>query len=351
MKGDFTTPQAVATKMLPFVLQSQVDTEPGEERPGFISSLFQTSGFRERNLSPYEQMEKVRNKAAKTWIDPDKIENPEQTPSGKKWYELPLDARRHFNVNSEWSEELKMRTDAFQDNSNGPSKPYFDEIDKERFDYHEASSNAFRQFALNGNGPQMEAAMHDANVAKAYSRELRENNANYDDVRKKLQESRESGTEEQFNRMVEMYVAEVANNPEFVDEFGNFDYDSRDAQDAVFQTKVSEDLYIRSQNYLRGRLRDGSRIPEGPYAYPDQGEFCDKAGALTLSRLAEPGICRRNPGLENHARGQRRRTRNRRRIRNRPGGVNFSSRWRYGRAGEVGNRLGSDVQGRVQSSD
>ena len=275
MKGDFTTPQAVATKMLPFVLQSQVDTEPGEERPGFISSLFQTSGFRERNLSPYEQMEKVRNKAAKTWIDPDKIENPEQTPSGKKWYELPLDARRHFNVNSEWSEELQMRTDAFQDNSNGPSKPYFDEIDKERFDYHEASSNAFRQFALNGNGPQMEAAMHDANVAKAYSRELRENNANYDDVRKKLQESRESGTEEQFNRMVEMYVAEVANNPEFVDEFGNFDYDSRDAQDAVFQTKVSEDLYIRIKNYMRGRLRDGSRIPEGQYAYPEQGEFFD----------------------------------------------------------------------------
>ena len=275
LKGDFTTPKAVATKMLPFVLQSQVDTEPGEQRPGLLSSVFQSVGLRERNLTAYERMEKVRNKAAATWVDPDMIENPEQKPSGKTWEELPLDARREFNVDSEWSDEIQMRTDAFQDNSNGPSKPFFDDIDRERDDYHEAAANAFRQFALNGNGPQMESAMHDANVAKAYSRDLRENNANYDDVREKLQESRESGTEVQFNRMVEVYTAEVVNNPDFIDEFGNFDYEDRDAADAVFQTKVSEDLYIRIKNYMRGRLPDGSRIPESQYAYPEQGEFFD----------------------------------------------------------------------------
>ena len=94
-------------------------------------------------------------------------------------------------------------------------------------------------------------------------------------MREKLQESRESGTEVQFNRLVEVYTAEVVNNPDFIDEFGNFDYEDRDAADAVFQTKVSEDLYIRIKNYMRGRLPDGSRIPESQYAYPEQGEFFD----------------------------------------------------------------------------
>ena len=269
------TLKVYGSKSLPFVLQSQVDERAGVPRPGLRSSLLQSLGMRERPLNAYERMEITRDKAANNWIDPDTKE------SGFKWDELPLDAQQEIRDDSEWSDELQIREDAFQDNTNGDSKPYFDDIDKERETYNTAMSSVWKEYGLKTNGPALRRKIHDVQTVRAATRDARQNDPEYADTIAKLSEPK--GDIPQFNFLVNEYVAAVIENPELLDEYGNYNYDVREASVEAFKDRddVDEDLFYRIDNYVRGRNRDGTQ--RKTLDYPEQKEYWDyQDGELAL---------------------------------------------------------------------
>jgi len=283
-KGLEPTAKAAALRNFPFVLQGQFESRAGTPRPGALSMGLQMTVARERPLSAYERLEKVRNAAAATWVNPDLEENPERTPSGLKWDELDLDVRQELSTKGEWAEELQIKQEAFHNNAAGPSKPYFDLIEQEKLTYNDAVSLAYQNFARTRNGPDLQDALHDANTIRRASREERENDPVFADVIEDLKDSAKSDT--QFNRLFNEYVTLVITNPEHVDQYGDYDYDQRDLDELAFRSRedVDEETFERIKNYARGRLPDGSRMPKKVWEYDEQGMAYDYEDAKELMR-------------------------------------------------------------------
>lgn len=249
--GEFVL-KGIAPKFLPFAIDSQLNPPQQVPRPSPFALVPEVLGLRARPLSAFERRNQKRDEVAKEIFS-------------KDWEDLGMDEKAILRRDNE---ELNGLEELARNVEDPVFAPYFNRLNRDRQIKDRAIANAAAQFRMNPAGGRTFREQYDLAIAQErVLREAREDpNGEHASALKKLKESRDEKIDSQavFDRQFDEYIADVRDNPEHRDRFGNVDFRAIDEAEQAFRKDVGDEAYARIRNHYRGFDNQGNQLRDTP---------------------------------------------------------------------------------------
>lgn len=243
LEGPVDLAKEIGQDFLPFALQAQFFPPPGVDRQSPVALLPEVTGLRARQLSAYERLRAEQDRVA-------------QEAAGVPWAELDNDRKAVLRRDNPNLGELQEATAAASRDT--PKSHYFDRRLKDRQEHLDRLSPAAAEFQATGNGRTFRQKYDEE--AAIYREQLRRTDREFADVVRELDEERGDQSQTAFNRLVDRYGAQVRDNPEFVDEFGNPLWDEINQAERAFEREVGAEMFQRVRRYFLGLDDEGQPL-------------------------------------------------------------------------------------------
>jgi hypothetical protein len=242
IEGPAEMTRELAKEFLPFALQAQLFPPPGVEGQSPLAMIPESLGLRARPLSAYERLQEAQDRIA-------------GEAAGRPWKDLDADKQAVLRRDNPELRDLEENLHAVP---NARFGPYFDRIAQDRETRNELIEQAAAEFRATGNGRTFRAKYDEAMAQHRLLR--RRTEADFADQVAELDRRRErklADSPSDFNRVLDRYASEVKDNPNFVDQFGNPDWDRINEADQAFRRDVGEDIYRRIRQLYLGFDENG----------------------------------------------------------------------------------------------
>ena len=249
--GEFAL-RGLAPKFLPFAIDAQLNPPQQVPHQSPFALVPEVLGLRSRPLSAFERRNKKRDEVA-------------QATFSKDWEDLGMDEKA---VARRDNEELNGLEELARNVEDPVFAPYFDRLNRDRQIKDNAIANAAAEFRANPAGGRTFREKYDLAIAQErVLRESREDpHGEHATALKKLRDSKDEKIDSQavFDRQFDDYIADVRDNPEHRDKFGNVDFRAIDVAEKAFREQVGEEAFQRIRNHYRGFDNQGNQLRDIP---------------------------------------------------------------------------------------